>query len=628
MNKTNLSMLLVVQMKSPVKSRSSYHQSSLSMMGMDHTPLWIGSLRLTLARENNIILFCLPPHTTHRLQPLDVGCFGPLQTAWFNQCDEILDETGEGMEMKDVVSEYFVARRKVFKSENILKAWKNSGLRPLNPDIFRSSDFAPSHSSSTQRHAPSSFPSKMPHAADASSDDGTFDAAMFQHVIEVDNHSPAALEDESNTSSSDSESSTRALDSDQEMEYTRRHADILVNERFREMDAAHNAEASASESNSDDSVSDDSASNSDSDSETATVTASANGMMYPNPDPTTPCPQRPSPQIPHTTSYNEISPRYTRSHRRESLVILSEMANTPEPLRVIEDPNEVIQRLKRELRHVENERDSALVHAVFADRQAAIYQYRFNKKQEKMNQTSRRIHTKSRVVTNDRGLEEVVEDFEKQQEKKRKAAEKKARIAAKQKEDLVRRAVQGSTRVFTGSLSSKNKTELEDVGDALGLDISGTKAVLVARITGHFNEHPRFKEDPRFSGLFDRSRGRKRAAPENQPDGLLPQDQESSGLAHWHIAQRRRLHSPPCPAPMHTITNTVHSFPAATPLHVPPQRQQMASSSQVRLEDFNLQPHLEDSDPAFFRTREGGSNIYYSNPGPSTYINYNPGHYS
>ena len=45
-----------------------------------HTTLeWIN-----IARDYNIILFCLPPHTTHRLQPLDVGCFGPLQIAWFN----------------------------------------------------------------------------------------------------------------------------------------------------------------------------------------------------------------------------------------------------------------------------------------------------------------------------------------------------------------------------------------------------------------------------------------------------------------------------------------------------------------------------------------------------------------
>jgi DDE superfamily endonuclease/Tc5 transposase DNA-binding domain len=50
---------------------------------------------IKLARENNIILFCLPPHTTHKLQPLDVGVFGPFQRAWADRCDEVVEETGK-----------------------------------------------------------------------------------------------------------------------------------------------------------------------------------------------------------------------------------------------------------------------------------------------------------------------------------------------------------------------------------------------------------------------------------------------------------------------------------------------------------------------------------------------------
>ena len=34
------------------------------------------------AREENISIIKLPPHTTDRLQPLDVSCFKPLQTRW------------------------------------------------------------------------------------------------------------------------------------------------------------------------------------------------------------------------------------------------------------------------------------------------------------------------------------------------------------------------------------------------------------------------------------------------------------------------------------------------------------------------------------------------------------------
>ena len=33
------------------------------------------------AAENGVIMFCLPPHTTHICQPLDKTCFSPLKAA-------------------------------------------------------------------------------------------------------------------------------------------------------------------------------------------------------------------------------------------------------------------------------------------------------------------------------------------------------------------------------------------------------------------------------------------------------------------------------------------------------------------------------------------------------------------
>lgn len=44
-----------------------------------HTSHSLNLKAITLARENYITLLQLPAHTTHRLQPLDVGIFGPLQ---------------------------------------------------------------------------------------------------------------------------------------------------------------------------------------------------------------------------------------------------------------------------------------------------------------------------------------------------------------------------------------------------------------------------------------------------------------------------------------------------------------------------------------------------------------------
>ena len=44
---------------------------------------------INLCRENNIHLYCLPPHTTHIFQPLDVAIFRPVK-AHFNKITQLL----------------------------------------------------------------------------------------------------------------------------------------------------------------------------------------------------------------------------------------------------------------------------------------------------------------------------------------------------------------------------------------------------------------------------------------------------------------------------------------------------------------------------------------------------------
>ena len=44
------------------------------------------------AKKNNVILFVLPAHTSHVLQPLNVGCYGPMQHIYNAQCHKFLRE--------------------------------------------------------------------------------------------------------------------------------------------------------------------------------------------------------------------------------------------------------------------------------------------------------------------------------------------------------------------------------------------------------------------------------------------------------------------------------------------------------------------------------------------------------
>ena len=61
------------------------------------------SLTLTnWARRNNIILFVLPPHTSHLTQPLDVGIFGPFKSMYNKKCQDYMKHN-PGLSITSVV---------------------------------------------------------------------------------------------------------------------------------------------------------------------------------------------------------------------------------------------------------------------------------------------------------------------------------------------------------------------------------------------------------------------------------------------------------------------------------------------------------------------------------------------
>ena len=110
------------------------------------------------ALEDNIHLYCIPPHTSHHLQPLDVGVFGLLQRAWQKQSLLFLEERGESITHQDVTWEYMMARTESIKESTILSAWRKSGINPFDPEIFTTEDMAPSFVTLTNVPLPESFP--------------------------------------------------------------------------------------------------------------------------------------------------------------------------------------------------------------------------------------------------------------------------------------------------------------------------------------------------------------------------------------------------------------------------------------------------------------------------------------
>ena len=90
--------------------------------------------------ELRIVLLVLPPHSTYRLQPLDVVLFGALSTAYSKELNSFLDKS---LEMVSIKKRHFLplfrtAWRTSFTEKNIQRAFEAPGIWPYNPALVLS----------------------------------------------------------------------------------------------------------------------------------------------------------------------------------------------------------------------------------------------------------------------------------------------------------------------------------------------------------------------------------------------------------------------------------------------------------------------------------------------------------
>ena len=92
-----------------------------------------------------------------------------------------------------------------------------------------------------------------------------------------------------------------------------------------------------------------------------------------------------------------------------------------------------------------------------------------------------------------------VEATERRVKEKKKADAKAAKAVRAAEDQVCRTQIQNNAgHVFSGSLTSKNKPELEDIIIALGL-ASGTKADMIQRIQDYFKYHPEDAKSAHYS---------------------------------------------------------------------------------------------------------------------------------
>ena len=89
---------------------------------------------------HNIHICAFPPHSTHRLQPLDVSLFRPLATYYSQELDQWIFATQAlcRMNKRQFYKLFKPAFHKAFSEANILSGWRQTGLHPFEPSIILS----------------------------------------------------------------------------------------------------------------------------------------------------------------------------------------------------------------------------------------------------------------------------------------------------------------------------------------------------------------------------------------------------------------------------------------------------------------------------------------------------------
>lgn len=466
-----------------------------------------------LAKENNIHFARLPSHTTHKLQPLDVGLFGPMQAAWRKQCKNYTLRTSSEMPLAQVVKEYLEARTRVMKESNITSSWKKSGLLSLDPHSFDAADYGPSQLTSTNAFLPPSYPQMVPPPIDIDSGSDT------------------------------------ASDSSEDTLWTPHSSDDEPADEPVQPTAGPSHFASSNDD--------------PPQSPTIPQTPAAEGPSYSTGYPTrfsTP----PSLESNHLSRHQPgltpqkvpslaLTPRRTRSHglftplppgppkkdrrftdRRPIEQKYQETLDENEQLR------EQIEILHHNQAKLENLLEATQADCHFARQHITNLQAEHHaKKKDKQ----KRNNTKAEWLTSEENRKKRAE--EKVEREKREAEEK----VVKEKKEADARERQGLRNQwamsgrFTGLVAGKKKDDLKDIAQALCVDVGGTNQELADRINHCLDKSPALQGDERFKGLFA-ARTKKASDPKKRkvPTAATPAGGQDGGDSAVPPYQKPRLH--------------------------------------------------------------------------------------
>ena len=152
---------------------------------------------IELAKENDVHLLCLPSHTAHVLQPLDVGVFSSFKHHIGLTLNMLLRSSeGRVPTSEDIPAILSEAWPKSMTPVNLMSGFRKSGIHPLNPSYIHDRVFAPSIATCPSEQSESPVPSLTEGSATM-----TEDSAEDNPAESIDSLETHAVSSKSSTSS-------------------------------------------------------------------------------------------------------------------------------------------------------------------------------------------------------------------------------------------------------------------------------------------------------------------------------------------------------------------------------------------------------------------------------------------
>ena len=92
---------------------------------------------INLCDQLRILLLGLPPHSTHRLRPLDVSLFAPVITVYTNGLNQLIFNSLSMISMSKGAfwGVFLPAWKQAFTPKNIASGFQKTGIFPYNPNL-------------------------------------------------------------------------------------------------------------------------------------------------------------------------------------------------------------------------------------------------------------------------------------------------------------------------------------------------------------------------------------------------------------------------------------------------------------------------------------------------------------